>query len=71
MVVATGADEGGLGAKPLLQLEPEHTDVEVERPVEVGDLEVDVADVDPGVDRLGLAVALLHGGEATPRRAPG
>ena len=52
MVVATGRDEGGVVADPLLQLEAEHAAVEVERPVEVGHFEVDVADVDTRIDRV-------------------
>ena len=52
MVVAAGGDEGGVGAVALHQLEAEHAAVEVEGAVDVGDLEVDVADVDAGVDRL-------------------
>ena len=52
MVVAAGRDEGGVGAVALHQLEAEHAAVEVERAVDVGDLEVDVADVDAGIDRL-------------------
>ena len=53
VVVAAGGDEGRLVAQPLLELEAEHPAVEVERAVEVGDLEVDVADVDAGIDRSG------------------
>jgi hypothetical protein len=52
MVVATGRDEGGFFAEALLQLEAEHIAVEGQRAVEVGDLEVDVTDVDAGIDRL-------------------
>ena len=55
VVVAAGRDEGRLVAEALLQLEAEHAAVEVERAVDVGDLEVDVADVDAGVDRLVVA----------------
>ncbi len=53
MVVAAGGDEGGVVAPALHQLEAEDAAVEVERAVDVGDLEVDVADVDAGVDRIG------------------
>ena len=52
VVVAAGGDKGGIVADPLLQLEAEHSAVELERPVEVRHFEVHVADVDPGVDRL-------------------
>jgi hypothetical protein len=52
VVVAAGRDEGYLLAEALLQLESEHAAVEGEGAIEVGDLEVDVADVDAGIDRL-------------------
>ena len=49
VVVAAGRDERGLLAVALDQLEAEHAAVEGERAVEVGDLEVDVADAErPG-----------------------
>ena len=51
VVVVAGGDERGLVAHPLLQLEAEHADVEAERALDVGDLQVDVADVDAGIDR--------------------
>ena len=52
VVVAAGRDERRLVAEALLQLEAEHAAVERERAIDVGHLEVDVADVDAGVDRL-------------------
>ncbi len=52
VVVAAGRDEGRVVPDPLLQLEAEHAAVEVERTVDVGHFEVDVADVDAGVDRF-------------------
>ncbi len=52
VVVAAGRDEGGVVADPLLELEAEDAAVEVERAVEVGHFEVDVADVDAGIDRV-------------------
>ena len=51
VVVAAGRDERGLVAHALLQLEAEHAAVEAERALEVGDLQVDVADVDARIDR--------------------
>jgi hypothetical protein len=51
VVVPARRDEGGLPAEPVLELETEHVAPERERPVEVGDLQVDVADVDAGIDR--------------------
>ena len=57
MVVVAGGDEGRLLAQPLLQVEAEDADVERERPLDVRDLEVDVADVDARID--------AHGSKAT------
>ncbi len=51
VVVAAGRDECGLIAGPLLELEAEDPAVEGEGTFEVGDLQVDVADVDAGIDR--------------------
>ena len=51
VVVAAGADERGLLAVALLQLEPEHAAPEAERAVEIGHLQMDVPDVDARVDR--------------------
>jgi len=57
-MVAASGDERGLSPVPLHQREPEHAAVEVERPVEVGDLQVDVPDTCVGMDRpLGQALA--------------
>lgn len=50
MVVATSRDEGGLIANPLLQLEAQGVAVERERPIQIGYLQVNVADVDAGID---------------------
>src|SRR3954447_8844778 len=63
VVVAAGRDEHGLLAVALRQPEAEHAAVEGQRAVEVGDLEVDVADPGPGIDRAGRAApALPRGG---------
>ena len=60
VVVAAGGDERGFIAVALLQLEAEHADVEAERTVEVGDLQVHVPDVDAGVE--------AHGGDDSGSR---
>ena len=57
VVIAAGRDEGRLRAHALHQLEAEHAAIEGERAVEVGDLEVDVADPGAGMDGW----ALRHG----------
>jgi hypothetical protein len=49
VVVAAGGDEGGAGAGGG-HLEAEHPAIEIECALQVGDLQVDVADADPGVD---------------------
>ena len=56
VVVAAGRDERGLLAVALHQPEAEHAAVEGERAVEIGDLEVDVADPGLGVDRAAPAL---------------
>ena len=51
MVVAAGRDEGGLRAVALHQREAEHAAVEAERAIEIGDLQVYVADAGAGGNR--------------------
>jgi hypothetical protein len=51
VVIATGGDERCFLAHTRLKLEPEDATVKIERAVEVGDLEVDVADDDAGINR--------------------
>ena len=51
VVVPAGGQERGLVAHLLREVEAEHVAVEVDRAIEVGDLEMDVADVHAGVDR--------------------
>ena len=50
MVVAAGRDERRLVAVPLHHVEAEDVAVEGERAVDVGDLQVDVTDVDSRVE---------------------
>ena len=50
VVVAAGRDEGGLGAVFLHQREAEHPAVEGERAIEVGHLQMDMADLRARVD---------------------
>ena len=51
VMVAAGRDEGGARAVALDQLEAEHAAIEGERAVDVGDLEMDMADPGSGIDR--------------------
>jgi hypothetical protein len=61
VVVATGRDEDRLVAVARLLLEAEDADVEVEGALEVGDLEVHVADVHARIDRSCHVMSLLAG----------
>jgi hypothetical protein len=45
VVVSTGREEGGLVAEAVHELETEPASIEVDGAVEIGHLEVDVADV--------------------------
>ncbi len=56
MVVAAGGDERRLVAHPRLLLEAKHVAPEGERAVEIGDLQVDVTDVDAVVEAHGASV---------------
>src|SRR6202051_4061951 len=66
VVVAAGRDEGGAGPAGG-QRETQHAAIEIERPLQIGDLEVDVADLDPVVDggkaqgRIFERFRLVHG----------
>ena len=55
VVVAARRDERRLRAVPLGDLEAEDAAVEPQRPLQVGDLQVDVADADLGIDRAGVS----------------
>ena len=61
VVVASGGQKRRLVAELLLQLEAEHAGVEGDRPVEVGDLEVDMPDPGSGRDGSRPCTALLAG----------
>jgi hypothetical protein len=50
VVVAVGGDEGGLIAAAGLLFEPKNVAPETERALDVGDLQVDVANIYAGVD---------------------
>jgi hypothetical protein len=50
MMIASGGDEGRTGAHALHQLKTQHAAIEAERAVEIGDLQVNVADSGAGVD---------------------
>jgi hypothetical protein len=50
VMIAAGRDEGGLRSHPLHLLKTEHTAIEGQRAIEIGDLEMHVADAYPGID---------------------
>jgi uncharacterized protein YwlG (UPF0340 family) len=49
VVVAAGRDEGGTGAGGR-DLKTQHAAIEIERPLQIGDLQVDMANPHPGID---------------------
>jgi hypothetical protein len=65
MVIAAGAEKRGGRSQPRRQLEAEHAVVERERAIEIGDFQVDVADVDAGID--GSAMRSSYSGDCGPR----
>ena len=48
-MVAAGRDEGGAGPGGR-DLKTQHAAIEIERPLQIGDLQVDMADAHPRVD---------------------
>lgn len=56
MMVTTGGHKGGLPAETLLQFESQYIAVKSERALQVGDLQMHVADPNPLIDGL-----LVHG----------
>ena len=51
MVVVARRDERRLGAVTRDQRKPEHAAIERQRPFDVGDLQMDMADAGPRIDR--------------------
>ena len=51
VVVAARGEKRGLVAHALHEVEAEHVAIEADRAVEVRDLQMDVSDVDAGIDR--------------------
>ena len=68
MVLAARAEEGCLRTEPLLQVEADHVTVEGDRPLEVGDLQVDVPDVRTWIPGGVGAAAGCYQRERRPRR---
>src|SRR5207237_7697892 len=69
MVIAAGAEKRRLVAVALGDVEAEHVAVEVERPVDVRDLQMNVPDVHARIDRPGHPPK-LKGGSAGWRSSP-
>ncbi len=55
MMIAAGADEGGLRSELLHELKAERAAVKGQGPIEIGDLEMDVANVDSRINGGGRA----------------
>ena len=68
VVGATSRNEGGVLAPPLHHLEPEDVAVKGQRALDVGDLEVNVPDVDARVDRHGCILAGIASDPASHQR---
>jgi hypothetical protein len=51
MMVSTRGDEGRAGAVALRELEAEHAAVKGQRALQIGHLQMNVADADSGMDR--------------------
>jgi len=51
MMIAAGRDERRLGAESLHQFETEHVAIELQRAVDIGDSQMNMADAGAGIDR--------------------
>ena len=51
MMIAAGGQERGLSPKALLQLEAEHAAIKGERAIEIGDLQMNMADANARIDQ--------------------
>ncbi len=60
MVVITAGRHESRARHALGQLEAEHPDIEIERAVEIGDFQMDMADPHAGIDGL-VGFAVAHG----------
>ena len=58
MVIAAGRDEGSLGSVSLHQFEAEHAAIETERAIEIGNLQMDMANPRSCRNRLN---SIAHG----------
>ena len=66
MMIAAGGNERRLLAKALRQFKTEHAAIKRQRPIEIGNLQMDVANADARIDRRDKSRALrgnfrLHG----------
>src|SRR6516165_11414581 len=72
-MVTAGRDECGLRSAALHQFKAEDAAIEIERAINIGNLEMDVADANTGIDRSfssPLPLACLCHGFAGQRRHP-
>jgi hypothetical protein len=58
MVIAAGGNKGRLRPPALHQLEAEHAAIKAKRAIDIGDLEMDMADADAGIALIQLAFAI-------------
>ena len=61
MMVAASRDERGGGAEFLLKFKAEHAAIKFQRAFEVGDLQMDMADGDAGINGSGSFI--FHAGK--------
>src|SRR6476620_1133700 len=74
VVIPAGRNEGRFRAVTLHQFEAEHAAIEAERAIEIGDLQVHMADPDAGLDRRGsqrrgVRTAISHWRALPPTRS--
>jgi hypothetical protein len=54
MMIAAGRDKGRFLSPKLMKFEPEHAAIESERPLQVGNFEMDMTNADTRIDRFGF-----------------
>jgi hypothetical protein len=71
VMLAAGGNKRRLPADALHQLEAEHAAIKIKRAIEIGDLEMDMADANAGIDRSVFHVAFCQLALAVILRASG
>jgi hypothetical protein len=74
MMIAAGGNKRRRRSQLLHQLKSEHAAIELKRPIEIGDLQMHVADAHPGMDRYGDRLTLsgfcFYGHRACSKQSP-